>query len=40
MTQPAAQTEAAPSPWAVALFIASCAFALAAAALLGLSPVG
>jgi hypothetical protein len=40
MTQPVAKTHARPSAWAWALFLASSAFALAAAALLGFTPFG
>ncbi len=41
MTQPAAaKTQAHPSPWAVALLVASAAFAALAVALLGFTPFG
>lgn len=40
MTEPASHTDARPSVWAVALFLASSAFALGSAVLLGFMPVG
>jgi hypothetical protein len=40
MTPPVADTETRPSAWAWALFAASSAFALGAAALLGFTPFG
>ena len=41
MIQPVSSpTEDRPSPWAVVLFVASSAFALASAALLGFMPLG